>query len=101
MEEITFIYHGDYDMSHMIDDFEAQLKLSKINEDFGTRKFIEGEVYRVSSEDSDWKAFGFPFRLNGNFGRYGKFIYTGICVREKHIAEIELYAKGPKFITIR
>lgn len=101
MEPIEFIYDGDYDMTHLIEEFAHQCDLS-----FGSannRKFQIGETYtlRDTDADSDWTRFGFPKTINGRFGSDGSTVYTGICISEHRSKEVILYINGPKFTKIR
>lgn len=101
MEPVEFIYDGDYDMTHMIDEFSRQCDLSFGSK--GSRKFTIGETYtlRDTDADSDWVRFGFPKTINGTFGVEGPSVYTGICISRDRSEEVILYAKGPKFLKIR
>jgi hypothetical protein len=101
MEPIEFIYDGDYDMTHMIDEFSHQCDLSFGSKGF--RKFIVGETYtlRDTDEDSDWVRFGFPKTINGPFGMEGSLVYTGICISCDRSEEVIIYVNGPKFLNVR
>jgi len=101
MDPIEFIYEGDYDMTHMVEEFSRQCELSFGSQ--GSRKFTIGETYtlRDTSDGSDWIGFGFPKTINGPFGMEGSAVYTGICISRERSEEVILYVNGPKFLKIR